>query len=249
MRTFRLTVAYDGTEFHGWQVQPGLRTVQGVLEEALERLPMTERTRIVGAGRTDAGVHARGQVASFAAETSLPVRALIPLLERQLPLDVRIEGASEVGADFHERHSARARRYAYRLLSRGDALWARFAWHPPRVPDADGLVRATLALEGEHDCSAFRASGGPPVRPVCRISRATWSPWEGGLRLDVIADHFLYHMVRNIVGTALAAAAAADPAAAMRQVLASGDRRRAGVTAPARGLTLEQVFYGTEANA
>ena len=243
MRTFRLTVAYDGTEFHGWQVQPGLRTVQGALEEALDRLPVTERTRVSGAGRTDAGVHARGQVASFSAGTTLPVRALVPLLERHLPDDLRIESAAETSADFHARHSARARHYAYRLLSKRDVLLGRFAWLPRHAPPADALVVATRVLEGEHDCSAFQASGGPPVRPVCRIVRASWSAWEGGWRMDVIADHFLYHMVRNIVGTALAVAAAADPGAAMLEVLASRDRRRAGLTAPACGLTLVQVFY------
>ena len=244
MRTFRLTLAYDGTDFHGWQVQPGVRTVQGTLEDALAKLPLTDVTRVAGAGRTDAGVHARGQVASFSAATRLPARALTPRLNRELPADVRVLEAAEADAAFHARHSARARRYRYRLMRRDDLLSARYAWRPPGPPEPDALERAVRVLEGEHDFTSFQASGGPPTRPVCRVMRAGWRAWEEGFALDLIADHFLYHMVRNIVGTALAAARAADPAAAMRRVLAARDRRAAGVTAPAHALSLEQVFYG-----
>ena len=249
MRTFRLTLAYDGTDFHGWQVQPGVRTVQGIVEEALSSLPLEERSRLAGAGRTDAGVHARGQVASFTASTRLPVRAFVPRLNRVLPDDVRVLDAAEAEPGFHARHSARARRYRYRLLHRDDVLWRRFAWCPPRPAPADALERAVRVLEGEHDFSSFRASGGPASAPVCRMTRAGWRSWEAGLELEVIADHFLYHMVRNIVGTALAAARSSDPAAAMRRVLAAGDRRLAGITAPPRALSLEQVFYAEGAAA
>ena len=243
MRSFRLTLAYDGTEFHGWQIQPGLRTVQGTLEASLDHLDLRQRTRSAGAGRTDAGVHARGQVASFSAETRLPARALAPLLKRHLPPDVRVLDAAEVGATFHARHSATGRRYTYRLLWREDLLWERFAWRPARAVAPDALERAIRVLEGEHDFAAFQASGGAPGRTVCRMMRAGWAPWEGGVRLDMIADHFLYHMVRNIVGTVLEAAATADPAAWLRAVLAARDRGAGGVTAPACGLTLEEVFY------
>jgi tRNA pseudouridine38-40 synthase len=245
VRTFRLTLAYDGTEFHGWQVQPGIRTVQGILEDALSKLPLDELTRVVGAGRTDAGVHARGQVASFSAETRLPVRAFAPRLNRQLPDDVRVLEAAEAEPAFHARHSARARRYRYRLMRHDDLLARRYAWCPPRPFDADALERAVRTLEGEHDFASFQAAGAPPTRTVCHMLRAGWRSWDGGLELDVIADHFLYHMVRNIVGTALAAARAADPAAAMRRVLGTLDRRAAGITAPPHALSLEQVFYET----
>jgi tRNA pseudouridine38-40 synthase len=243
VRTFRLTLAYDGTDFHGWQVQPGIRTVQGILEDALSKLPLTDASRVAGAGRTDAGVHARGQVASFSAATRLPARALAPSLNRQLPGDMRVIDAAEVEESFHARHSARARRYRYRLMRRDDLLSRRYAWCPPRPFDPDALERAVRTLEGEHDFTSFQAAGSPPTHPVCRVLRTGWRAWDQGLELDVIADHFLYHMVRNIVGTALAAAHAADPAAAMRRVLAALDRRAAGVTAPAHALSLEQVFY------
>lgn len=209
----------------------------------MSKLPVTDASRVSGAGRTDAGVHARGQVASFTAVTQLPARALGPRLNRELPEDVRVLDADETDASFHARHSARARRYRYRLLHRDDLMWRRFAWCPPRPVASDALERAVRTLEGEHDFSSFRATGGPPARPVCNVLRAGWRPWDDGLDLDLIADHFLYHMVRNIVGTALAAARAGDPASAMKRVLEARDRRAAGVTAPAQALSLEQVFY------
>ena len=248
MAVYKLVVGYDGTAFHGWQIQPGRRTVQGVLEEALGQV-LGAGVKLNGAGRTDAGVHARGQVASFEAATRLPARALTPLLARVLPPDLSVERAEEARQDFHARHSAVARRYSYRLLGADDVLWSRFAWRPPRAVPAAALERAALVLEGTHDCSAFRASGSSPANAECTIFRAGWAGWEGGLRFDIVADHFLYHMVRNLVGTSLAAGGERDPGAAMRRVLASRDRARAGVTAPPQGLCLEQVFYAPEVAA
>jgi len=243
VRTLKLVVAYDGTDFHGWQVQPAQRTVQGVLEEALTRV-LGEPVRVHGAGRTDAGCHARGQVASFATAAALPARALAPALNRALPDDVRVRSGEEVAEGFDARRSATARRYAYRLLDHPDLLLERIAWHPRRRLDAAALARATAPLEGAHDFESFRAAGGADAHPVCRVSRTTWRRWEGGWQLDVIADHFLYHMVRNLVGTALRAMEDRDPAASMRRVLAARRRAAAGPTAPPQGLTLEQVFYG-----
>jgi len=243
---FRLVVAYDGTAFHGWQRQPGCRTAQGVLEEALSEV-LERPIEIQGAGRTDAGVHARGQVASFEAETRLPARALAPTLARRLPADLQVRAAVAAPPGFHARHSACARRYRYRLLDQDDLLWSRYAWRPPHPAIPDGLERAARVLEGDHDCSAFRATGSTPGSPRCRIYRSGWARWEGGLAFDIVADHFLYHMVRAIVGTALAAARARDPGAAMAAVLAGRARDRAGVTVPAHGLCLEQVFYADEA--
>jgi tRNA pseudouridine38-40 synthase len=245
---YRLVIGYDGTAFHGWQIQPGHRTVQGVLEDALGTVIGTE-VKVNGAGRTDAGVHARGQVASFEAGTRLPARALPPLLARALPPDVRVHAAAEVRAGFHARHSAVARRYSYQLLAADDVLWSRFAWRAPHAVPAQALERAALALEGEHDCSAFRASGSSPGSPVCTIFRAGWTRWDAGLRFDIVADHFLYHMVRTLVGTSLAVARQRDPRGAMHRVLESRDRGRAGVTVPPQGLCLEQVFYLPESVA
>jgi tRNA pseudouridine38-40 synthase len=240
-----MDVAYDGTAFHGWQVQPGLRTVQGVLEEGLA-VVLGESVRLTGAGRTDSGCHARGQVASFVSGASLPARALAPMLRRHLPADVAVQSAVESAHGFDARRSAVARRYAYRLLDRSDVLQQRWAWHPQRRLDPERLSAAVRPLEGAHDCTAFAATGGPTRYPTCRIHRAAWRRWEGGIQLDIVADHFLYHMVRNVVGTVLALAERSDAAAAMTDVLDSRDRARCGPTAPAHGLCLEQVYYPDE---
>jgi len=245
VRTIRLDVAYDGTEFHGWQAQPGLRTVQGVLEETLAEV-LGEPVSVAGAGRTDAGTHARGQVASFTTDAPLPTSALVPVLKQRLPADVIVREAAEREADFHARHSAVARRYAYRLLDQPDVLWQRTAWWPRRQVQPEALARAVAPLEGTHDCAAFQASGCSASRSECVVHRAAWRRWEGGWLLDIVADHFLYHMVRNIVGTALDAARTADPEAAMRDVLDSRARARAGATVPPRGLCLERVYYAAE---
>ncbi len=242
-RTFRLTVAYDGTGFHGWQKQPDTRTVQGELEAALARVLASGDVTVAGAGRTDAGVHARGQVASFTHETKLPARALPPLLNRELPRDMRVTDAAERPDGFHARHSARARRYEYRLLAAPDVLRERYAWAPGALPPLAALRASAEPLAGTHDCSAFQAVGSSPADPVCELHHARWSDCEGGAVFDVMANHFLYHMVRNLVGTALDAAATAAPAAHMRAVLDSRDRGRGGVTAPPHGLSLEQVVY------
>jgi len=245
VRTLKLVVAYDGAGFDGWQRQPGRRTVQGVLEDLVSEV-MSEAIRLTGAGRTDAGCHARGQVASFTTEARLPVGALPHVLNRRLPGDVRVRSAAEAPAGFDARRSARARRYAYRFLREDDVLLGRMAWHPRRPTDADALARATAPLVGTHDCATFHATGSGATGSVCRIHRASWRPWDGGVQLDIVADRFLYHMVRSIVGTALAVQDEGDPGRAMRERLSARDRGRAGPTAPAHGLCLEQVFYPAE---
>jgi tRNA pseudouridine38-40 synthase len=242
VRTIRLDLAYDGTAFHGWQRQPRLRTVQGVLEAALAEV-VREAVAVIGAGRTDAGVHARGQVATFRSSTRLPARAIVALIGRRLPVDLEVWGAADAPEGFDARRSARARRYAYRLLDHADVLWSRIAWHPRRRLDPDALAAAAGPLEGRHDFAAFQASGGTPRRSECVVHRAGWRRWEGGLLFEVVADHFLYRMVRNLVGTTLEAASTRDPAHAMQEVLDSRQRARGGATVPPQGLCLEQVFY------
>jgi len=248
MRGLKLVLAYDGAGFDGWQRQPGRRTVQGVLEETLSTV-LEEEVKVSGAGRTDAGCHARGQVASFITGAKLPAHALAPVLNPRLPGDLRVRSAVEVEPGFDARRSAIGRRYAYRLLREDDLLWARIAWHPRRALVDEGLARATAPLEGEHDFAAFQSTGSTPVASVCAVTHARWRRWEGGLQLDITADHFLYHMVRSIVGTALELQNERDPGASMRECLASRDRGRAGPTAPAHGLCLEEVLYPAEVPA
>jgi tRNA pseudouridine38-40 synthase len=242
-RVFRLTVAYDGTDFHGWQKQPGLRTVQGELERAAAEALGVEGIRVHGAGRTDQGVHARGQVGSLVAETAWPASGVRAHIQRGLPRDVRVTDAAEEAPGFHARHSARARRYAFRLLDREDVLYGRFAWWPGHEVDGDRLALTAAPLVGDHDCSAFGAQGSSDASPLCRIGLSRWTRWEAGWMFEVQADHFLYHMVRNLVGTALQAARTSDPAGRMSEVLASRDRARGGPTVSPRGLCLEDVSY------
>ena len=242
MRVLKLVVAYDGADFDGWQRQPDRRTVQGVMEAHLGEV-LEESVQLTAAGRTDAGCHARGQVVSFATGSRLPAQALPPVLNRRLPPDVRVRAAGEAAPGFDARHSALARRYAYRLLDTEDLLLSRIAWYPRRPCDPTALSRATRALEGHHDFATFQAAGGTPTVSLCQVLRATWRRWEGGIQLDIIADHFLYRMVRGIVGTALALQRERDPGRAMRACLAARDRARTGPTAPAHGLCLEEVFY------
>ena len=243
METLRLRVAYDGTEFHGWQRQPERRTVQGVLEAALAALLEVEDVALHGAGRTDAGVHARGQVASFRARTPIPGAALKHALAPRLPRDVRVLDSAAAADDFDARRSALARRYSYRLLRAEDPLEERFAWRPRRWPEPAALEAATRVLEGRRDFSSFRSTGSSESNPVCDVTKARWVTWDGGLRLEIVADHFLYHMVRSIVGTALEVCAAGDPAGGMLAVMEARERSAAGPTAPAHGLCLEEVMY------
>jgi tRNA pseudouridine38-40 synthase len=243
MKTYRLQVAYDGTEFHGWQRQPGCRTVQAVIEGALAAVLEVDEVTLQGAGRTDAGVHARGQVASFRAETPIPGAALKHALGPRLPRDVRVLASAATADDFDARRSALARRYSYRLLRAEDPLEERFALRPRRWPEATALEAAARGLEGRRDFSSFRSTGSSDSNPVCDVTRARWATWEGGLRFEIVADHFLYHMVRSIVGTLLEVSTEGDPGGRIRAVLEARERSAAGPTAPAHGLCLEEVMY------
>jgi tRNA pseudouridine38-40 synthase len=242
MRRLALVVAYEGSGFHGWQRQPGLRTAAGELEAALAGL-LGEEVRVTGAGRTDRGVHARGQVCSFSTTRELPLPAFAPGLGRRLPGDLRVRSAHVMGDAFDARRSATARRYAYRLRREDDVLFAHMSARPRERWAPDAWHRAVQPLVGTHDFTSFESAGSPRESKVCRVIRASWSSWEGGVALDIVADHFLYHMVRNIVGTALAAGRKPDPAGHVRAVLAARDRAAAGACAPPGGLILEQVFY------
>ncbi len=244
MRTLRLTIAYDGTDFHGWQYQPALPTVQGLLIEACGRV-LGEPVKVVGASRTDAGVHALRQVASVTTESAMSPEALGRALNALLPPAVRVMGAAQALPSFNARRSAIGKRYAY-LIDRGqyaDPFLRHFAWHLPRPLDAARLAVALRFVRGKHDFSAFCAAAGRGRSPVCTV-RATRVASRGRwLVLCVSADSFLHHMVRNLVGTLVEVGRGAAPADWMAEVLAGRDRTRAGPTAPARGLTLIRVLY------
>jgi tRNA pseudouridine38-40 synthase len=243
MPSYRILLEYDGTAFHGWQVQERVRTVQGEIERAL-RLLTRGPIRTAAAGRTDRGVHAHGQVVSFATEGPIDCRRVKAGIHGICGRELRARRIEEAPPGFHARHDARWRLYRYRLALEPSALTRERAWHPPiavRLP----LLRAAAApLWGMHDFTAFANASDDNGHPVCMIDRAEWECTGDELHFTVRADRFLYKMVRTIVGTLVREAAPGrEGAAAIARILADGDRRAAAPPAPAAGLSLMAVGY------
>ena len=245
MRHIRLVVEYDGSQLHGWQRQDNAPTVQQHLEEALGKL-LTHETQVVGASRTDAGVHARGQVASFRSERDIPVHGVRRGLNSMLPDTIAIRDASEVTEDFHPRFSATGKHYRYTILTRNERS-PRFrdrAWHHPDPLNVAAMQEGARALIGEHDFAAFRAAGcsaKTTVRRVDAIALTRLAPHL--LDIDIRGNAFLRQMVRIIVGTLVEVGTGKRSPAQVAEILAGKDRTRAGVTAPPQGLELIEVRY------
>jgi tRNA pseudouridine38-40 synthase len=243
-RRLALTLAYDGTDFHGWQIQPGRPTVQGLLAAASRRI-LGEPVRVTGASRTDAGVHALRQVASLETASPMPAATLRRALNAVLPAAIRVVGAVEAPPGFDARRHARAKRYAY-LIDRGpeaDPFLRRFAWHAPECRDTGAVAAALGAVRGTHDFSALCAAPGRGRTPICTVGSARLLSRRNRLVVLVSADSFLHHMVRNLVGSLVEVGRAARPAGWLAEVIRGRDRRLAGPTAPAQGLTLLRVLY------
>src|SRR5262245_5250912 len=242
----RLVVEYEGTAYQGWQIQPGGPTVQEVLERALATV-LRETVRVRGAGRTDAGVHACGQVAAVrVARVPDDLVRLQRSLNALTPDDVAVREIAIVDDAFDPRRHARSRVYEYRLLTAAapSPFWRRYAWHVPRPLDLGAMDEAAGLLLGEHDFAAFRAADAEPVRSTVRRVFESRLVCDGALVVYRIeATAFLKHMVRNLVGTLVEVGWGERPAAAMRTLLLGRDRTAAGPTAPAHGLTLVAVRY------
>jgi tRNA pseudouridine38-40 synthase len=240
-----LGVEYDGTELHGWQSQRGRCSVQEALTEALSRVA-DERVVVHGAGRTDAGVHATGQVAHFDTTAIRRPRSWLLGGNAGLPAGICLRWACEVPDTFHARFGARARTYSYLVLNREtrSALWRHRAWWVHRPLDVEQMHAAGQALVGEHDFSAFRAAECQAKNPVRTIQRLAVARYGEFLRLDVTANAFLHHMVRNIIGTLAAVGRGDRPGGWVGDVLAGRKRCDGGATAPAEGLYLVHVDYG-----
>jgi tRNA pseudouridine38-40 synthase len=239
---FRLALEYDGAAFSGWQKQRRERTVQGELESALRRLTGTA-VKTAGAGRTDAGCHAAGQVASLTITTSLPAERLMAALNAHLPSDVRVVEAAEAGPAFHARFRAMRRAYRYLIVPPPSALRRGRAWARRVRASAAALNAATAPLLGDHDFTSFSRQSGDGVSPRCRVTRAAWVAAHGSFRFDIEADRFLYTMVRRVVSTVLRAAETGGGPRAVRAILHARDRRAAAPPAPAHGLYLMRVRY------
>jgi tRNA pseudouridine38-40 synthase len=243
---FRLLLEYDGAEFEGWQVQPRRRTVQGELEKALRRIT-GKRCRVTGAGRTDAGVHAEGQVASVVVATHLAPDSLRRALNAVLPKDLAVLALEPAPDGFDARRDARSKLYRYAIWNAPtrSPLRLRTHWNVRTPLDLDAMRAAAAHLVGERDFAALRASGGGAKTSVRTLSRVEIAGEPGGaVRLEFEGTGFLRHMVRNAVGTLVDVGRGRRPPASVAALLAGGDRRAAGPTAPAHGLSLVWVDYG-----
>lgn len=245
-RRIRLELAYDGTDFAGWQKQPGQRTVQGVLETELTRISGDESVTVRGAGRTDAGVHARCQVADCEVNGRMDDEQLAHTLRSVLPPDLRPLLIRTVPGSFHSRRSARSKSYRYSIdRSRaGDPFVARYALHHPRGLDFAAMRRGLAMLPGKRDWSGFTAAACEIENRVRTLEEASLElPDSETAWLNFRADGFLTYMVRNLVGTLLEIGRGRMPEKRILEILDSGDRSLAGPTAAARGLCLQQVNY------
>jgi tRNA pseudouridine38-40 synthase len=246
MPVVKLTLEYDGTRYVGWQVQPNGPSVQAAVERALATLHKSPR-RVTAAGRTDAGVHALGQVASFHEAAPLPRAAYVEGMNALLPGDVAVRAASLEPEGFDARRSARGKRYRYRI-ARGPTrapLSRLYTWQIFRPLDLVEMRAAAACLVGRHDFAAFQAAdcaAHHAVRDLTRLDLVEGA--EGAVEVVCEATAFVKHMVRNIVGTLVEVGIRRRRAESMPELLASGDRTRAGRTAPPQGLVLEEVFYG-----
>jgi len=249
MRNLKIILAYDGSEFSGWQVQPEKATIQGTLASAIGRVT-GENVLPQGSGRTDAGVHALAQVATFTTESPVPAENLAKALNDVLPASIRVLEASEMPMEFHARKSARVKTYRYRIYRNSicPPFLARYVWHYPYPLDEEAMVRAASLAIGEHDFTSFAAvdperGRDHEVSNVRRILSSAWERQGEELIYNVRGSGFLHHMVRNLVGTFILVGKGTLQPGDITRILLARDRSAAGATAPASGLCLVSVEY------
>jgi tRNA pseudouridine38-40 synthase len=250
MRNLKVTLAYDGADFSGWQVQPDAATVQGTLASAIGRIT-GEKVLPQGSGRTDAGVHALAQVATFTTESSVPTENFLKALNDILPASVRVLEVTEAPPEFHARHSAQAKSYRYRIYRESicPPFLARYVWHYPYPLDEEAMARAAALVVGEHDFTSFaavdpdRGRDDAPKSSVREIFSSMWVRRGEELIFTVRGSGFLHHMVRNLIGTFILVGKGTLRAQDVQRILEARDRSTAGSTAPASGLYLVNVEY------
>ena len=240
----KITIEYDGTHYHGWQVQPTGETIQAVLERAISTFLRTP-ARIMGSGRTDAGVHALGQVANFFSEKEYGPYRIRRALNALTPDDITIKEVEIVADSFDARRDGQSRVYEYHILNRTtpSPFYLNRAWHLHGPLDMDAMRRAILCLLGEHDFSSFRAAGCDAAHPVRKVYRTLLEPRGELLVYTIEATAFLRHMVRNIVGTLAEVGRGLRTPQSFMELLEARDRTKAGPTAPPHGLFLVEVKY------
>ncbi|MDH3215741.1 MAG: tRNA pseudouridine(38-40) synthase TruA [Candidatus Krumholzibacteria bacterium] len=242
MRNFKLLIEYDGTDFHGWQKQPSLRTVQGVMEDTIYEV-FGKPVPVNGAGRTDAGVHALGQVANLVVDTTMSVDQTGRALAAKLPEDIQVYHVKEVDLDFHARFSAKKRRYTYYLRTEPTAIWRRFAYVVTAPLDIDAMRKGSQYLIGEKDFASFTPSRSNGYPTHCNLMKLSVTDDEEIISIGVEADHFLHNMVRVIVGTLIEIGRGRIQPEHVEQILRKKNRAAAGPTIPPNGLFLMEVVY------
>jgi tRNA pseudouridine38-40 synthase len=240
----KLTVEYDGTRYHGWQIQANGETIQAVLERAVS-IFLGKSTRITGSGRTDAGVHALGQVANFFSDQDLDMRKMRRGLNALTPEDVNVKEVEIVADTFDARRDGRSRIYEYHILNRPtpSPFYLNRAWHVHEPLALEAMREAVHCLEGEHDFSSFRAAGCDALHPVRKVYRTALEERSDLLVYTIEATAFLRHMVRNIVGTLVEVGRGMRSSQSFAELLEARDRTQAGPTAPPHGLYLMKVKY------
>lgn len=244
MRNIKLTVAYDGTDYKGWQAQNNGLTVQAVIEDAALKV-FKRKSHICGAGRTDAGVHAKGQIAHFKTSSKIPTERIPKALNSFLPGDVVITQAQEVSLDFHAQFSAKSKHYRYYIFnsSHKDPFKERYSWRVPYKLNIFLMKKEAKILLGKHDFKSFQARDKRQRPSIREIFNITIKKRKQFFVIDIEGDGFLYNMVRNVVGTLVEIGRGYFPPGKMKDVLNKKDRTIAGPTAPAKGLFLMEVKY------
>ena len=244
MQRYFIYLAYDGTAYHGWQIQPNGASVQECLMKALSTL-LRREVEVVGAGRTDAGVHALGQVANFHTESAMSVEEILEYCNRYLPEDIAVVEVSEAAPRFHSRLNATGKRYRYRIINSQipDVFWRRYATEEPEELDLDAMRKAAELLLGEHDFKAFTSAKKSKKSTVRRIDEIRIERIENRVEFVFTGNGFLHHMIRILMGTLLEVGKGIRTPESVTDILKSGDRAKAGALVPAKGLVLEEVFY------
>lgn len=241
-RNIKLTIEYDGTHFSGWQRQAKERTVQGELEKALRKL-IAEKVTLIAAGRTDAGVHALGQVANFKTKSRLPIAKFVPAINSLLPKDILVKKAQEVSLKFNSRRDAKSKAYRYRIFLGQTALQKEYLWPYRFQISLPQVGKATKLIVGKHDFTSFCVAKSRKESNICIIKKAVWKKSGNMLEFEIEGDRFLRSMIRILVGTLMELGRERITPTKFKEIIAARDRRRAGPTAPACGLYLVQVKY------
>lgn len=250
MRNIKLLLEYDGTGYVGWQrqasssdaVEENGRSIQGEIESVLEKI-LQSKVNLVGAGRTDAGVHARGQIANFRTDSILSADQIRGGLNGLLPEDIVVHSVEEVAFDFHARYSAKGRVYSYLISLNPSAIGRNYSWHVKYQLEFGAMQTAALQILGTHDFESFCKANADVEHHLCTIAHSSWSALPTALRYEIQADRFLHGMVRALVGTMVDLGRGYTSPGDFEAIMVKKDRKEAGMSAPARGLVLERVVY------